>query len=201
MRAVGTLLFGGRIPAMAPDEVAFELAAGDATITGVAFAGGAYGIAGDARAGDPSLVVLADEDALLARLHEELHAHLGRCSRRSPRRPGGRCARCGAAPATGWAARSCGSARSWGMRERAWDLGTRCMQAGGPLAVGAGFRVIEHAGIAEPTRNRRSCCLIWRAEGQDTCFTCPLTTDGERRARLAGAAPTPRCVDELDVRH
>ena len=47
-----------------------------------------------------------------------------------------------------------------GMRERAWDLGARCMQADGPLAVGAGFRVLEHAGIAEPTRNRRSCCLI-----------------------------------------
>ena len=75
-----------------------------------------------------------------------------------------------------------------GVRERAWELGTRCMQAGGPLAVGAGFRVLEHAGIAEPTRNRRSCCLIWRAEGQDTCFTCPLTSEAERCARLEARA-------------
>ncbi len=87
------------------------------------------------------------------------------------------------------------------MRERAWDLGTRCMQAGGPLAVGAGFRVIEHAGIAEPTRNRRSCCLIYRAEGQGTCFTCPLTTDGERRARLEARADALAAYDELDVRY
>ena len=75
-----------------------------------------------------------------------------------------------------------------GMRERAWDLGARCMQSGGPLAVGAGFRVLDHAGIAEPTRNRRGCCLIYRVAGNDTCFTCPLTTEGERRARLQARA-------------
>jgi hypothetical protein len=188
VRAVGTLLFGARIPAMAADEVSLELAAGDATITGVAFAGGAYGVAGDDREGDPSLVVLADEDALLARLHEELEAHLeplleaiaaatGRPLRALWRSAGDRL----------------GGAFLWlgeviGVRERAWELGTRCMQSGGPLAVGAGFRVVEHAGIAEPTRNRRSCCLIWRAEGQGTCFTCPLTTEAERRSRLAARA-------------
>ncbi len=188
MRAVGTLLFGTRIPAMAAGEVRIELAAGDATITNVAFAGGAYGIAGDARAGDPALVVLADEDALLAQLHEELQAHLrplleaisagtGRPLRALWRSAGDRL----------------GGAFLWlgeivGMRDRAWELGTRCMQAGGPLAVGAGFRLIEHAGIAEPTRNRSSCCLIYRADGQDTCFTCPLTSDGERRARLQARA-------------
>ncbi len=188
VRAVGTLLFGMRIPAMAPSEVRIELAAGDATITGVAFAGGAFGIDGDDRAGDPSLVVLSDEDALLERLHEELRAHLtpllaaissatGRPLRALWRSAGDRL----------------GGAFLWlgevvGVRDRAWELGTRCMQAAGPLGVGAGFRVIEHAGIAEPTRDRRSCCLIWRAEGQDTCFTCPLTSESERRARLAARA-------------
>ena len=188
VRAVGTLLFGELVPAMAPDEVWIELAAGDATITGVAFAGGAYGIAGDPRAGDPSLVVLADAAALLACLHEELRAHLapllatisdatGRPLRALWRSAGDRL----------------GGAFLWlgevvGVRERAWDLGTRCMQASGPLAVGAGFRVLEHAGIAEPTRNRRSCCLIWRADGQGTCFTCPLTPEADRRARLEARA-------------
>ena len=190
VRAVGTLLFGRRIPAMATGEVAIELAMADATITGVAFAGGAYGIAGDERAGDPSLVLLADEDALLATLHDELEAHLeplleaisaatGRPLRALWRSAGDRL----------------GGAFLWlgevvGVRERAWELGTRCMRAGGPLAVGAGFRVLEHAGIAEPTRNRRSCCLIWRAEGQDTCFTCPLTSETERCARLEARAAT-----------
>ena len=187
VRAVGTLLFGERIPAMAPDEVWIEFAAGDATITGVAFAGGAYGMAGDPRAGDPSLVVLADAAALLACLHEELRAHLapllatisdatGRPLRALWRSAGDRL----------------GGAFLWlgevvGVRERAWDLGTRCMQASGPLAVGAGFRVLEHAGIAEPTRNRRSCCLIWRADGQGTCFTCPLTTRGRAQGSARGA--------------
>jgi hypothetical protein len=188
MRAVGTLLFGRRIPAMAPDEVMLELAAGDATVTGMAFAGGAYGVAGDERAGDPALVILADEDALLAQLHAELEAHLapllaaislatGRPLRALWRSAGDRL----------------GGAFLWlgevvGVRQRAWELGTRCMQAVGPLGVGAGFRVVEHAGIAEPTRNRRSCCLIWRAEGQDTCFTCPLTSEAQRRARLEARA-------------
>lgn len=184
LRAVGTLLFGRRIPAMAPAEVALELAAGDTTITGVAFAGGAYGVVGDERAGDPSLVVVADDAALLARLHEELEAHLDPLLRAIS-------AGTGRPLAALWrsAGDRLGGAFLWlgdvvGMRERAWELGTVCMQSGGPLAVGAGFRVLEHAGIAEPTRNRRSCCLIWRAEGQGTCFTCPLTTEAERRTRL-----------------
>jgi len=188
LRAVGTLLFGTRIPAMAPGEVALEFAGGDATITGVAFAGGAYGVAGDEREGDPALVVVADEDALLARLHAEMEGHLaplleaigaatGRPQRALWRSAGDRL----------------GGAFLWlgevvGMRERAWDLGSRCMQAGGPLAVGAGYRVLDHAGIAEPTRDRRGCCLIYRIAGNDTCFTCPLTAERERRARLEARA-------------
>ena len=185
IRAVGTLLFGRRIPAMAHDEVLLELAAGDTTITGVAYAGGAYGIEGDACTGDRSLVLLPDEDALLRRLHDELQAHL--------QAPLGAIAEITGRPLRAlWrsAGDRLGGAFLWlgeviGVRETAWELGTRCMNAGGPLGVGAGFRVIKHAGIAEPTRNRRGCCLIWRADGRETCFTCPLTTDAERRARLA----------------
>ena len=188
LRAVGTLLFGTRIPAMAPGEVSLEFADDGTTIIGVAYAGGAYGVAGDPCAGDPSLALVADEDALLAQLHTELEAHLaplltaiaaatGRPLRALWRSAGDRL----------------GGAFLWlgevvGMRDRAWDLGARCMQTGGPLAVGAGFRVLEHAGIAEPTRNRRGCCLIYRVEGNDTCFTCPLTSEAERRERLAARA-------------
>ncbi len=188
VRSVGTLLFGRRIPALAAHEMQLELAAGDTTITGLAFAGGAYGVVGDPRAGDPALVLLPGEDALLERLHDELEAALdpllaaiaaatGRPLRALWRSAGDRL----------------GGAFLWlgevvGMRDEAWRLGTRCMQMDGPLAVGAGFRVLAHAGIAEPTRNRRSCCLIWRAEGCETCFTCPLTSDRERRARLEARA-------------
>jgi hypothetical protein len=188
MRAVAVLLFGTRFPALTPDAVQLEFAAADATVTGVAFAGGAYGVAGDARSGDAALAILPDEAALLARLHAELEEHLepvlaalsgasGRPSRALWRSAGDRL----------------GGAFLWlgelvGMRERAWDLGGRCMSGDGRLAVGAGFRVLEHAGIAEPTRNRRGCCLIYRAEGQPTCFTCPLTTEHERRARLEARA-------------
>lgn len=188
LRAVGTLLFGTRIPAMAPDEIRLEFAGGDATISGMAFAGGAYGVAGDGRERAASLVTLRDEDALLGRLLDEMEAHLaplidaiaaatGRPRRALWRSAGDRL----------------GGAFLWlgevvGMRERAWDLGTRCMQGDGPLAVGAGFRVLEHAGIAEPTRNRRGCCLIYRVAGNDTCFTCPLTAEAQRRDRLAQRA-------------
>jgi hypothetical protein len=194
LRAVGTLLFGTRIPAMAPAEVRLEFAAGETTIIGVAYAGGAYGVAGDPCAGDPSLVLVPDEHALLARLHAELQDHLepllaaiaaasGRPLRALWRSAGDRL----------------GGAFLWlgevvGMRERAWELGTRCMQGDGPLAVGAGFRVLEHAGIAEPTRDRRGCCLIYRAPGNATCFTCPLTSEASRRERLATRAAT-----ELDA--
>lgn len=190
VRSVGTLLVGRRVPAMALDEVRLQFAAGDVTITGVALAGGAYGVTGDARAGDPSLVVLPDEDALLERLHEELRTHLApvlEAIARATDRPLRALWRS--------AGDRLGGAFLWlgevvGMRDRAWELGTRCMQLGGPLAVGAGFRVIEHAGIAEPTRNRAGCCLIWRADDTATCFTCPLTTEAERRARLEARART-----------
>ena len=191
LRAVGTLLFGTRIPAMAPAEVALQFADDGTTITGVAFPGAAYGVAGDACAADPSLTLVADEAALLAQLHVELEDHLeplleaiaartGRPLRALWRSAGDRL----------------GGAFLWlgdvvGMRERAWELGTLCMEGSGPLAVGAGFRVLEHAGIAEPTRNRRGCCLIYRVEGNDTCFTCPLTSEAQRRERLAARAAQP----------
>ncbi len=188
VRAVGTLLFGRRIPAMAPREVALEFAAADTTVTGVAFTGGAIGIEGDARAGDPALVLVADEDALLARLHDELAGHLEPLL-------AGLSARSGRPLGALWrsAGDRLGGAFLWlgeviGARDRAWELGTRCMDRAGPLGVGAGFRVLEHAGIAEPTRNRRSCCLIWRAQDGQTCFTCPLTSEGERRSRLEARA-------------
>ena len=185
VRAVGTLLFGSRIPAMPADRVWLEFAATDTTVTGAAFTGGAFGIVGDPRAADSGLVALTSEAALIARLHTDLELHL------SPLLEAINAAT-GRPLRALW--RSCGDrlggAFLWlgevaGMRERAWALGTATMTAGsGPLAVGAGYRVLEHAGIAEPTRNRRSCCLIWRAEGNETCFTCPLTSDGERRDRL-----------------
>jgi hypothetical protein len=191
VRSVGTLLFADRIPSLAPDDVWFELAMADTTVTAAALTGGAFGIAGDPGGDDPALVLLDSPAALLAQLHTELQQHLEPLLR-LVRAATGR-------PLTAlW--RSAGDrlagAFLWlgevaGMRERAWRLGTETMAAGqGPLAVGAGFRVLEHAGIAEPTRNRRGCCLIWRAEGGETCFTCPLTTEAERCARLAARAVT-----------
>ena len=107
-----------------------ELAAGDTTITGVAFTGGAIGIAGDPRAGDPSLVLRAPTRT--------------RCSpacTRSSRRTSSRCssalsARTGRPLRALWrsAGDRLGGAFLWlgevvGMRERAWELGTRCMTA------------------------------------------------------------------------
>ncbi len=52
----------------------------------------------------------------------------------------------------------------------------------------AGFRVLEHAGRTEITRVRRSCCLAWRTGDGSTCFTCPRTSDAERRERMQTAA-------------
>ena len=170
----------------------------------MAFAGGAYGVAGDAREGDPSLVAVADEDALLARLHAEMEAHLGPLIAAIGAATAGRSGRCGAAPATVWAGRFSGSARSSGCASGRGTSASRCMRSGGPLAVGAGFRVLEHAGIAEPTRNRRGCCLIYRVAGNDTCFTCPLTPRasdalGWRRGRPRRPLRPPPLLIRLDA--
>ena len=184
MRGVGALLLGDRVPAMAAAEVRLRLVEPDDAIAEVAFAGGAYGVDGDECQDDPALVTLPDHHALAARLRDELEAHLrplldavateaGRSRRALWRSAGDRL----------------GGAFMWlgevlGERERAWALGTPCMRGSGPLAVGARFRMIEHAGGLEPTWDRRSCCLAYRCEGHETCLTCPLTTEAQRRARL-----------------
>ncbi|WP_318200627.1 (2Fe-2S)-binding protein [Streptomyces sp. SCL15-4] len=58
-----------------------------------------------------------------------------------------------------------------------------------PYAGSAGFRVLAAAdGAPLHTRDRASCCMFYTVRPQDTCVTCPRTRDGERIARLTGAA-------------
>lgn len=183
VRAVGTLLIGDRVPVMDPEQTFLQISPGG-DVTGVAFTGGAHGLPGDPAAG---VRTASGENDLLGRLHTELEAHLTPLVEALHARSGR------ARPAL-W--RSCGDrlggAFLWlgevlGCRDEAWRRGMHCLALDAPLAGGAPFRIVEHAGIAEPTRNRSGCCLLYRIDTHppnETCFTCPLTTEQERHLRL-----------------
>jgi FhuF 2Fe-2S C-terminal domain len=190
MRAVAILLVAGRVPAMGARSCRLEASGPNGDITAVAVGGRCWVLPGDPLVAHASADPVADEDALLQRIGGDMREHLdlllaplaslsGRPVRALWRGAGDRLA-----GAFLWLGEMLGE------RDRAWALGVRCLRMAGPLDAGAGFRVLEHAGIAEPTRNRRSCCLLYRVAGAQTCFTCPLTTEEERRRRLAARART-----------
>lgn len=175
VRGVGVLLLGDQVPHMPRDETYLDVSE-ESGITAMAFPGDVYDD--------------ADDDALLACLRSEIETHLEPLIATTA-------AATDRAETALWrsAGDRLGGAFLWlgevlGMRDRAWGLGTLCLSAGGRLASQAEFRVIEHAGITEPTRNRLGCCLLYRTGEHDTCFTCPLTPEHERLERLAARTTT-----------
>lgn len=183
--AVAALLLDARVPDLSADNVSLQIPPGAYLAADVAFSTGrCAALAIDAAVGHPDLTAVATLDDLLARLREGLEAHLAPlvdALNRMTRRP--RSALWGAAgDALAFAFLYAGEAI--GDRRRAWSIGERCLTAGSPLDVPAGFRVLEHAGRAEVTRVRRSCCLAWRTGNGTACFTCPLTGEAERHTRM-----------------
>ncbi|GCB45001.1 hypothetical protein SNL152K_2291 [Streptomyces sp. NL15-2K] len=58
-----------------------------------------------------------------------------------------------------------------------------------PYVGSAAFRVLTGPnGESLPTRDRASCCMFYTLEPQDTCVTCPRTSDADRVTKLMSAA-------------
>ncbi|MEU4209345.1 (2Fe-2S)-binding protein [Streptomyces sp. NPDC026206] len=55
-----------------------------------------------------------------------------------------------------------------------------------PFAGGAAFRELSGPqGGSWPTRDRASCCFLYTLRPEDTCVTCPRTSDSDRIGRLS----------------
>ncbi|MFI8967038.1 (2Fe-2S)-binding protein [Streptomyces sp. NPDC053493] len=61
-----------------------------------------------------------------------------------------------------------------------------------PYVGAAGFRELagsaEVCGTTRSTRDRATCCFFYTLRPEDTCLTCPRTSDAERVRRLAATA-------------
>lgn len=184
-RAVAALLTDRRLPRLDVANVRMRFDDEQFWAAEVAFVRpDVLGLADDPAAASEDLQIVADADGLLRRLHEDLRDHLAglfeviNARTRRPRRALWRGAADQLAGAFLW------GGEALGRRDEAWALGERCMALHGELAVPPGYRVIHHAGLAEATRTRHSCCIAWRGGDKTTCFTCPLTTDADRRQRM-----------------
>ncbi|PAZ13788.1 iron-sulfur protein [Streptomyces sp. SA15] len=60
-----------------------------------------------------------------------------------------------------------------------------------PYVGSAAFRELTGPnGEALPTRDRASCCMFYTLDPEDTCVTCPRTSDADRVTKLLAAAPS-----------
>lgn len=183
---VAAVLVDRRLPLAAPDALALRFGAdGHPGQTGFLSARFAC-LPGDPGGGHPTAVVLRSEDELLDRLARTCWAHLEPmvgALRDRTRRPRSGLQRCAADQLAG---AFLFGGEMLGRREEAWDLGRRCLERAGALAVPPAFRVLRHAGRERAMRVRAGCCLLWRTPGSRGCFTCPLTRDDERLRRMEG---------------
>ncbi|ANS68900.1 hypothetical protein SLINC_6676 [Streptomyces lincolnensis] len=60
-----------------------------------------------------------------------------------------------------------------------------------PYVGSAAFRVLTGPnGEPLPTRDRASCCMFYTLDPDDTCVTCPRTSDADRIAKLLAGSPS-----------
>ncbi|RPE39430.1 FhuF-like iron-sulfur protein [Streptomyces sp. Ag109_O5-1] len=175
-----------RVPRLPVTHVSYDRTAGRMAVRVASFAC----LPGDPAAALPGAVVVADEEALRAKVRSAVAEHLepvlGGFGPRMRRR--GRAL--------------------WGMAtdeivEGLWyvahllddeDRAVRELErllpgATQPYVGSAAFRTLTGpAGEPLPTRDRVSCCMFYTVRPSDTCPTCPRTCDDDRIVKLAAAA-------------
>jgi hypothetical protein len=186
----GALADAGRVPSLAPEDVALRLT--DATVTGVAaLSPVVHCRPGDPAATDPGARVVGDLErvlvdgltAHLAPLHAALRAGGSPLLRRGRRALWGH-----VADGIARALRSQGEQAD--DLERHLALAARLLALPSPAWGDAAFRRLRDAsGREHLTRVRTSCCLYYRLPGAPACLTCPRVGDAERAERLARLDP------------
>ncbi|MEU6623999.1 (2Fe-2S)-binding protein [Streptomyces litmocidini] len=181
-----------RVPRLPVRNVAFQRALGRMAVRVEEFAC----LPGDPAAALPGARVVADEEALRAEVRASLAEHLEAVlDGFGPRMRRGRRALWGMATdevveGLWYVAALLGEERRATAELELLLPGTTGPYK--PYAGGAGFR--ELAGTEGPdgapraTRDRATCCFFYTLRPEDTCLTCPRTSDAERVRRLTATA-------------
>lgn len=179
-----------RVPSLAPDAVALQLA-DEGWPDAVALLSPTFAcLPGDPDADHPDARVVAGVAALRAALRGEVTTHADAFLR-------------------GWGRR--GRRGRHALRAAVTDAlvdAVQCAAPGGPGAREAQALLagparpdepflgpVRYTGVgrpgqpAEPFRQRASCCFAYAVPGGEACFSCPRTDDAERARRLAVPAP------------
>lgn len=189
-RVVGSAVAAFLIDRRAPDLGAENLALRfdeKGYAAGLAFVGGRFAaLPTDRDAGHPDACILLSEDEVLGWMRDRLASthlpNLYAALRRSRARRGTRVLWGAAVDAFAEAFVFVGRELGHGAEARAYA--ERLLSGPPPLSGPTNYYVLEHDGGCEPTRVRNTCCLYYKV-GEMACFTCPRTTDEERRQRLA----------------
>ncbi|MDB1089205.1 (2Fe-2S)-binding protein [Streptomyces sp. ACA25] len=171
-----------RVPRIGPADVSFHPELGRLTVRTGRFSC----LPDDPAAALPGAEVVPEEEALRTAVRSAAAEHLGPVlAAFGPRMRRGRRALWGTATdelAEGlWYV-----GRLLGEEERASREAERLLPGStAPYAGGAGFRELaDPCGERLLTRDRVSCCLFYTLRPEDTCVTCPRTSDTSRLARL-----------------
>ncbi|MGW5673603.1 (2Fe-2S)-binding protein [Streptomyces sp. NPDC003860] len=178
----GPWYLDGRVPLLRPEDVRFGRRPGDLAVV----PGGFTCLPDDPAAGLPGARVVPDQQALDRELREAVAAHvrpllaaMGPHLRRGPRALWGMVG--DDLVSAVWYA-----GKALGEEERAVAAAGRLLP--GPIAPFPGGadvrRLTGRDGRSHPTRTRVSCCLFYTIRQEDTCSTCPRTSDAERLRRL-----------------
>lgn len=184
--AVAAFLTERRLPDLRAENVALRF--GESGFAeDVAFVSPRFAVLpDDPQAAHPDAEVVPSEGAMLGRMHEALAGtHLPGvipALRELRVRRGTRVLQRAAADSCAEAFMFVG--RELGREEEALGFAETLLSGPPPLSAPTNFCVLEYDGGSERTRVRNTCCLYYKV-GDGTCFTCPRTTDEERRRRLA----------------
>jgi len=185
--AVAAFLAERRLPDLGASNVALRFGesgfAEDVAFVSPRFAA----LPDDPQAAHPDAEVVPSEEAMLGRLREALaETHLPGvipALRELRVRRGTRVLQRAAADSCAEAFMFVG--RELGREEEAVGFAEALLSGPPPLSAPTNFHVLEHDGGSERTRVRNTCCLYYKV-GDGACFTCPRTTDEERRLRMVG---------------
>ncbi|OEV04312.1 iron-sulfur protein [Streptomyces oceani] len=171
-----------RVPSIPVDAVSYQRRLGQLSVRVDEFAC----LPGDPAAGDPRARIVPDEEALRVAVRTAIATHLEPVLHAF--RP---LIRRGARALWGMATDEITEGLWYmghllGAEERARaEVGRLLPGSTPPYVQGAGFRTLTpRTGEPLTTRDRASCCLYYTLRPEDTCVTCPRTSDAERIERL-----------------
>ncbi len=184
--ALGCYLAEGRVPSLAPEHVAVNLAAADGRMQVALLDQGFAALPGDPAAADQFVRLVGDAAALGTLLRTQIEAHMAAMITLIHRRT------------------SLGQRAQWNLvadacaelclriGEKLPDLERGCAEGlalikapGSPLQPSrTSYLTLAEGERCQTFRLRGGCCLYYKTPGGTNCSTCPLIAPAEQEARL-----------------